>query len=166
MFLRRIISLVAPWIPLVLIVILANWAYDNAIETARKEGFDAGVSYQKETQKAVDFEEEKRRAYEKDTIERQYRSRIESLVADLNNYRATNDRLHNEITTIRKYLGDATGPQPDSKTTAQIARVLTELYSESVTEYRQVAEEAEKYRLAGEQCELQYDAMRNPRKER
>ncbi|AHN84561.1 lysis protein [Enterobacteria phage 9g] len=166
MFLRRIIGIIAPWILLVIIVILAYWAYDNAIQSARKEGFDAGVSYQKETQKAVDFEEEKRRAHEKDTIERQYRSRIESLLADLNNYRATNDRLHNEIATVRKYLGDATGPQPDSKTTAQIARVLTELYSESVTEYGQVAEEAEKYRLAGEQCELQYDAMRNPHKER
>lgn len=166
MFFRRIISAVAPWIPFVIIVILANWAYNNAIESAKKEGFDAGVSYQKETQEKVDLEEEKRREHEKDAIERQYQSRIESLVADLNDYHATNDRLHGEITTIRKYLGDATGPQPDSKTTAQIARVLTELYSESVTEYRQVAEEAEKYRIAGEQCELQYDAMRNPRKER
>lgn len=166
MFFRRIISAVAPWIPFVIIVILANWAYNNAIESAKKEGFDAGVSYQKETQEKVDLEEEKRREHEKDAIERQYQSRIESLVADLNDYRATNDRLHGEITTIRKYLGDATGPQPDSKTTAQIARVLTELYSESVTEYRQVAEEAEKYRIAGEQCELQYDAMRNRRKER
>ena len=157
----NVVKWLAPYVVVALLVLAAVLFYNHQISESRQEGFDAGVSHQKGVQAEADQEEGDRRDAEKERLERQHQAKVESMSADIANADATNDRLRGEIDSLREYLGKVAGAEPNGTSTIQIARVLTELYRESVEQYGKVAEEAERYRIAGEQCELQYDAMRN-----
>lgn len=156
----NVVKALLPYALVIGVVALGHWKYNNDISTSRQEGFDAGVTHQKGVQAQVDQEEGDRRNAEKEKLERQYQAKLESMGADLAFSNSANERLQQEIDTVRQLLGENTGTQLSGTSTLTLARVLTDLYSESVREYNKVAEEAERYRIAGEQCEIQYDTIR------
>lgn len=156
-----VVKLIAPYAIPAILVIYAILFYNYKIDQSHQEGYDAGISYQKGLQEKIDLDEGKRRDAEKERIEKQYQTKVESMSADLNNANSSVDRLQHTISNIREHVVTSTGVEPNGTSTTQIVSVLADLYSESVKQYSAVAEEAERYRLAGEQCEQQYDAIRN-----
>lgn len=157
----NVVKALLPYIVVAGVVALGSCKYNHDISTSRQEGFDAGVTHQKGVQLDADNLEGARREAEKERLERSYQARLESMSADLSFSNDALKRMQQTTTDLRELLSHATGVESHGTSTIEIARVLTDLYSESVREYNLVAEEAERYRISGTQCELQYDAVRN-----
>lgn len=99
------------------------------------------------------------REQEKNQIERDALSRIDAARADAAFADASSGRLRAELDNIRATAEHYTGTQPTGTPTGKIIHLLADMLEESNRVYVATAAEAERYRVAGDSCESQYDSL-------
>lgn len=119
-------------------------------------GYNAAATNQLSADRAV----EKERILIKDKLENEYLVQISKSNSERDLAIESSRRLRTEISRVRSVLASNPGIDASGKTTTKIAGVLTELFGESVKRNEDLAIEADKYRVAGEYCERQYDQVR------
>ncbi|MDZ9700707.1 DUF2514 family protein [Escherichia coli] len=122
--------------------------------------YDAGYAQAKADQKSADEKAREEREQEKTQIEHDALSRIESARADADFAAASSGRLQSELDKIKRFAEHYTGTFPTGTPASKVISVLADMLEESNRTYIETAEEAERYRVAGETCEQQYDALK------
>ncbi|EFE8827068.1 DUF2514 family protein, partial [Escherichia coli] len=70
------------------------------------------------------------------------------------------DSLRAELDKTKRLAEHYTGSFPTGTPASQVIGVLADMLEESNRVYNATAAEAEKYRIAGESCERQYDSLK------
>ncbi|EJV8180105.1 DUF2514 family protein [Escherichia coli] len=152
----------AYWKQLIIVVMLAalvtvcRFAWVNHGETQ----YAAGYAQAQADQKQADDKARAQRDQEKTQIERDAISRIEAARADADFAAASSGRLQSELDKIKLFAEHYTGSFPAGTPASKVIGVLADMLEESNRTYVATAEEAERYRVAGESCEQQYDALK------
>ncbi|EOK4034427.1 DUF2514 family protein [Escherichia coli] len=152
----------AYWKQLIIVVMLAalvtvcRFAWVNHGETQ----YAAGYAQAQADQKQADDKARAQRDQEKTQIERDAISRIEAARADADFAAASSGRLQSELDKIKLFAEHYTGSFPAGTPASKVIGVLADMLEESNQTYVATAEEAERYRVAGESCEQQYDALK------
>ncbi|EIJ6690157.1 DUF2514 family protein [Escherichia coli] len=152
----------AYWKQLLIVAMLAalvtgcHVAWVNHGETQ----YAAGYAQAQADQKQADDKARAQRDHEKTQIERDAISRIEAARADADFAAASSGRLQSELDKIKRFAEHYTGPFPTGTPASKVIGVLADMLEESNRTYVATAEEAERYRVAGESCEQQYDALK------
>lgn len=152
---------VLPYVVCAAIIGGAIWYYQHQLKASYEQGYDDGISYQKDVQAKADKVETDRRNKEKEDIERDAQSRIEQSQADAAFASATSDRLHSELDRISNLARNSTSSVATGKTTYEVVVMLADMLSESQRAYVATAAEADNYYDSGLTCENQYDSLRN-----
>ena len=148
----------AYWKQLLIVVMLAalvtvcRVAWVNHGETQYAAGYAQARAGQKQARAQRD--------QEKTQIERDAISRIEAARADADFAAASSGRLQSELDKIKRFAEHYTGTFPTGTPASKVIGVLADMLEESNRTYVATAEEAERYRVAGESCEQQYDALK------
>jgi len=124
------------------------------------KGYRSGYKDAVTKQRAADDAIEKERISLKDKLENEYMAQISKSNSERDLAVESSKRLRSEIYRVRGIIASNPGVDAGGKTTAKIAGMLSELLSESVKRNEDLAIEADKYRVAGEYCERQYDQVR------
>ncbi|HDW3536676.1 TPA: DUF2514 family protein [Escherichia coli] len=122
--------------------------------------YAAGYAQSQADQKSADEKAREEREQEKTQIEHDALSRIESARADADFAAASSGRLQSELDKIKRFAEHYTGTFPTGTPASKVIGVLADMLEESNRTYVATAEEAERYRVAGESCEQQYDALK------
>ncbi len=122
--------------------------------------YAAGYAQAQADQKRADGKARAQRDQEKTQIERDAISRIEAARADADFAAAYSGRLQSELDKIKRFAEHYTGTFPTGTPASKVIGVLADMLEESNRTYVATAEEAERYRVAGESCEQQYDALK------
>lgn len=122
--------------------------------------YAAGYAQAQADQKQADDKARAQRDQEKTQIERDAISRIEAARADADFAAAYSGRLQSELDKIKRFAEHYTGTFPTGTPASKVIGVLADMLEESNRTYVATAEEAERYRVAGESCEQQYDALK------
>ncbi|HHQ9516039.1 TPA: DUF2514 family protein [Escherichia coli] len=138
------------------LVTVCRFAWVNHGETQ----YAAGYAQAQADQKQADDKARAQRDQEKTQIERDAISRIEAARADADFAAASSGRLQSELDKIKLFAEHYTGSFPAGTPASKVIGVLADMLEESNRTYVATAEEAERYRVAGESCEQQYDALK------
>lgn len=122
--------------------------------------YDAGYAQAKEDQKQADDKLRSQREQEKTQIEREAQSRIDAARADAEYANSAADSMRAELDKTRRLAEHYTGSFPPGTPASKAIGVLADMLEESNRVYNATAAEAEKYRIAGEFCEQQYDSLK------
>lgn len=122
--------------------------------------YAAGYAQAQEDQKQADDNARSQRDQEKTQIEREAQSRIDAALIDAEFANTAADGLRAELDKTKQLAEHYTGPFPTGTPASKVIGVLTDMLEESNRVYNATAAEAEKYRIAGESCEQQYDSLR------
>ncbi|EJV8767927.1 DUF2514 family protein [Salmonella enterica] len=122
--------------------------------------FDAGYAQAQADQKQADDKARSQRDQEKTQIEREAQSRIDVARVDAEHANTAADGLRAELDKTKRLAEHYTGSFPAGTPASKVIGVLADMLEESNRTYVATAEEAERYRVAGESCEQQYDALK------
>lgn len=122
--------------------------------------YDAGYAQAQEDQKHADDKARSQRDQEKTQIEREAQSRIDVARVDAEHANAAADSLRAELDKTKRLAEHYTGSFPTGTPASKVIGVLADMLEESNRVYNATAAEAEKYRIAGESCEQQYDSLK------
>ncbi|MEB7922408.1 DUF2514 domain-containing protein [Atlantibacter hermannii] len=122
--------------------------------------YDAGYAQAKADQKLADDNARSQRDQEKTQIEREAQSRIDVARVDAEHANTAADGLRAELDKTKRLAEHYTGSFPSGTPASKVIGVLADMLEESNGAYIAAAEEAEKYRIAGESCEQQYDSLK------
>ena len=122
--------------------------------------YDAGYAQAKADQKLADDNARSQRDQEKTQIEREAQSRIDAARADAEHANTVVDSMRAELDKTRRLAEHYTGSFPSGTSASKVIGVLADMLEESNRVYNATAAEAEKYRIAGESCERQYDSLK------
>lgn len=152
----------AYWKQLLIIVMLAALVVGGVVawNIHGDRQYEAGYAKAKAEQKSADEKAREEREQEKTQIEHDALSRIESARADADFAAASSGRLQSELDKIKRFAEHYTGTFPTGTPASKVISVLADMLKESNRTYIETAEEAERYRVAGESCEQQYDALK------
>ncbi|EAZ6860584.1 TPA: DUF2514 family protein [Salmonella enterica subsp. enterica serovar Anatum] len=153
----------AYWKQLVVVLMLAALVV-TAVVTWNVHGdrqYDAGYAQAKADQKQADDKARAQRDQEKTQIEREAQSRIDVARADAEHANSAADSLRSELDKTKRLSEHYTGSFPTGTPASKVIGVLADMLEESNRVYNATAAEAEKYRIAGESCEQQYDSLKN-----
>ncbi|HCO6912617.1 TPA: DUF2514 family protein [Escherichia coli] len=152
----------AYWKQLLIVVMLAALVISCVVawNIHGDRQYDAGYAQAQSDQKQADEKVKEKREQEKTQIERDALSRIESARADADFAAASSGRLQSELDKIKRIAEHYTGTFPTGTPASKVISVLADMLEESNRVYNATAAEAEKYRIAGESCEQQYDSLR------
>lgn len=152
----------AYWKQLVVVLMLAALVITAVIawNVHGSRQYDAGYAQAQADQKQADDKARSQRDQEKTQIERDAISRIEAARADADFAAAYSGRLQSELDKIKRFAEHYTGTFPTGTPASKVIGVLADMLEESNRTYVATAEEAERYRVAGESCEQQYDALK------
>ncbi|KKF68276.1 DUF2514 domain-containing protein [Citrobacter amalonaticus] len=150
------------WKQLLIVVMLAALVVSGVVawNIHGDRQYDAGYAKAKAEQKSADEKAREEREQEKTQIEHDALSRIESARADADFAAASSGRLQSELDKIKLFAEHYTGTFPTGTPASKVISVLADMLEESNRTYIETAEEAERYRVAGESCEQQYDALK------
>ncbi|EAA8640137.1 DUF2514 family protein [Salmonella enterica] len=152
----------AYWKQLIIVVMLAvlvtvcRVAWVNHGETQ----YAAGYAQAQADQKQADDKARSQRDQEKKQIEREAQSRIDVARVDAEHANTAADGLRAELDKTKRLAEHYTGSFPTGTPASKVIGVLADMLEESNRTYVATAEEAERYRVAGESCEQQYDALK------
>ncbi|EHU3537364.1 DUF2514 family protein [Salmonella enterica] len=152
----------AYWKQLIIVVMLAAmvtvcrvaWVNHGEIQYA------AGYAQAQADQKQADDKARSQRDQEKTQIEREAQSRIDVARVDAEHANTAADGLRAELDKTKRLAEHYTGTFPTGTPASKVIGVLADMLEESNRTYVATAEEAERYRVAGESCEQQYDALK------
>ncbi|MGC6538663.1 DUF2514 family protein [Escherichia coli] len=152
----------AYWKQLLIVVMLAALVISCVVawNIHGDRQYDAGYAQAQSDQKQAGDKARAQRDKEKTQIERDALSRIESARADADFAAASSGRLQSELDKIKRIAEHYTGTFPTGTPASKVISVLADMLEESNRAYVATAEEAERYRVAGESCEQQYDALK------
>lgn len=152
----------AYWKQFLIVVMLAALVVGGAVvwNIHGNRQYDAGYAKAKADQKSADEKAREEREQEKTQIEHDALSRIESARADADFAAASSGRLRSELDKIKRFAEHYTGTFPTGTPASKVISVLADMLEESNRTYIETAEEAERYRVAGESCEQQYYALK------
>ncbi|ELF8990029.1 DUF2514 family protein [Salmonella enterica] len=122
--------------------------------------YDAGYTQAQADQKQADDKARAQRNQEKTQIEREAQSRIDVARVDAEHANTAADGLRAELDKTKRLAEHYTGSFPTGTPASKVIGVLADMLEESNRTYVATAEEAERYRVAGESCEKQYDALK------
>ncbi|EET4183020.1 DUF2514 family protein [Escherichia coli] len=122
--------------------------------------YAAGYAQAKEDQKQADDKFRSQRELEKTQIEREAQSRIDAARVDAEYANTAADSMRAELDKTKRIAEHYTGSFPTGTPASKVIGVLADMLEESNRVYNATAAEAEKYRIAGESCEQQYDSLR------
>ena len=122
--------------------------------------YDAGYAQAKEDQKQADDKLRSQREQEKTQIEREAQSRIDAARADAEYANTAADSMRAELDKTKRLAEHYTGSFSPGTPASKVIGVLADMLEESNRVYNATAVEAEKYRIAGEICEQQYDSLK------
>jgi multidrug efflux pump subunit AcrA (membrane-fusion protein) len=122
--------------------------------------YDAGYAQAQADQKQADEKARAQRDQEKTQIEREAQSRIDVARVDAEHANTAADSLRAELDKTKRLAEHYTGSFPTGTPASQVIGVLADMLEESNRVYNATAAEAEKYRIAGESCERQYDSLK------
>jgi multidrug efflux pump subunit AcrA (membrane-fusion protein) len=122
--------------------------------------YDAGYAQAQSDQKEADDKARAQREQEKTQIEREAQSRIDVARVDAEHANTAADSLRAELDKTKRLAEHYTGSFPTGTPASQVIGVLADMLEESNRVYHATAAEAEKYRIAGESCERQYDSLK------
>lgn len=123
--------------------------------------YDAGYAQAQADQKQADDKARSQRDQEKTQIEHEAQSRIDVARADAEHANSAADGLRSELDKTKRLAEHYTGSFPTGTPASKVIGVLADMLEESNRVYNATAAEAEKYRIAGESCEQQYDSLKN-----
>lgn len=152
----------AYWKQLLIVVMLAAFAavcrlaWVNHGETQ----YAAGYAKAQADQKQADDKARTQRDQEKTQIEREAQSRIDVARVDAEHAYSAAGSLRAELDKIKRFAEHYTGSFPAGTPASKVIGVLADMLEESNRAYVATAAEAEKYRIAGESCEQQYDSLK------
>ena len=152
----------AYWKQLLIVVMLAVLVIGGRV--AWNEHGDrlyaAGYVQAQADQKQADDKARSQRDQEKTQIEREAQSRIDVARVDAEHANTAADGLRAELDKTRLLAEHYTGTFPAGTPASKVIGVLADMLEESNRVYNATATEAEKYRIAGESCEQQYDSLK------
>lgn len=122
--------------------------------------YDAGYAQAQADQNQADEKARSQRDQEKTQIEREAQSRIDVARIDAEHANTAADGLRAELDKTKRLAEHYTGSFPAGTPASKVISVLADMLEESNRVYNATAAEAEKYRIAGESCERQYDALK------
>ena len=122
--------------------------------------YDAGYAQAQADQKQADEKARAQRDQENTQIEREAQSRIDVARVDAEHANTAADSLRDELDKTRLLAEHYTGTFPAGTPASKVIGVLADMLEESNRVYNATAAEAEKYRIAGESCEQQYDSLK------
>ncbi|EGP9350751.1 DUF2514 family protein [Escherichia coli] len=122
--------------------------------------YDSGYAQAQADQKQADDKARAQRDQEKTQIEREAQSRIDAARADAEHANTVVDSMRAELDKTRRLAEHYTGSFPSGTSASKVIGVLADMLEESNRVYNATAVEAEKYRIAGEFCEQQYDSLK------
>ncbi|EOG5418611.1 DUF2514 family protein [Cronobacter sp. EKM101R] len=149
------------WKPLILLALVAAIGIGARMAWVNhgKAQYSSGYAKAKEDQKNADDEAKAKRDQEKTEIEREAQSRIDAARADAELANSAAGSLRAEIDKTKRLAEHYTGAFPTGTPASKVISVLADMLEESNRAYVATAEEAERYRDAGETCERQYDSL-------
>lgn len=152
----------AYWKQLLIIVVLAALVIGGVVSwnVHGDRQYAAGYAQAQEDQKQADDKARSQRDQEKTQIEREAQSRIDAALIDAEFANTAADGLRAELDKTKQLAEHYTGPFPTGTPASKVITVLADMLEESNRVYNATAAEAEKYRIAGESCEQQYDSLR------
>lgn len=152
----------AYWKQLIIVTMLAALVVGGVVawNVHGDQQYDAGYSQAKADQKSADDKARSQRDQEKTQIEREAQSRIDVARADAEHANTAADGLRAELDKTKRLAEHYTGSFPTGTPASKVIGVLADMLEESNRVYNATAVEAEKYRIAGESCEHQYDSLK------
>ncbi|MFP2712403.1 DUF2514 family protein [Escherichia coli] len=152
----------AYWKQLLILLMLAALATGARIAWVNhgETQYAAGYAKAQEDQKQADDKARSQRDQEKTQIEREAQSRIDVARIDAEHANTAADGLRAELDKTKRLAEHYTGSFPAGTPASKVISVLADMLEESNRSYIATAEEAEKYRIAGESCEQQYDSLK------
>ncbi|QGJ86762.1 endopeptidase [Enterobacter phage ATCEA85] len=133
-------------------------------EMRYNSGVKAGIQKENDRRETLDRELAAKRQQEKDADDLATNRRINEALSGAASARNAADRLRRELdraTTIAKQHAAAVGVSSDSGT---LADLLADLFDQSVQAGNELAAEADRYYIAGERCNIQYNRLLPDRK--
>ncbi|ECA2524376.1 DUF2514 family protein [Salmonella enterica subsp. enterica serovar Bovismorbificans] len=122
--------------------------------------YAAGYAQAQADQKQADDKARSQRDQEKTQIEREAQSRIDVARVDAEHANTAANGLRAELDKTKRLAEHYTGSFPTGTPASKVIGVLADMLEESNRTYVATAEEAERYRVAGESCERQYDSLK------
>lgn len=152
----------AYWKQLLIVVMLAALVITAVIawNVHGDRQYESGYAKAQADQKQADDKARSQRDQEKTQIEREAQSRIDVARVDAEHANAAADGLRAELDKTKRLAEHYTGSFPTGTPASKVIGVLADMLEESNRSYIAAAEEAERYRVAGESCEQQYDALK------
>ncbi|EEZ0391430.1 DUF2514 family protein [Escherichia coli] len=152
----------AYWKQLLIVAVLAVLVISGVVawNIHGSRQYDAGYAQAKEDQKQADDKLRSQREQEKTQIEREAQSRIDAARADAEYANSAADSMRAELDKTRRLAEHYTGSFLLGTPASKVIGVLADMLEESNRVYNATAAEAEKYRIAGEFCEQQYDSLK------
>ncbi len=152
----------AYWKQLLIVVMLAALVIGSRVAWVQHGDarYEAGYAQVKEDQKQADDKFRSQREQEKTQIEREAQSRIDAALADAEYANTVADSMRAELDNTKRLAEHYTGSFPSGTPASKVIGVLADMLEESNRVYNATAVEAEKYRIAGEFCEQQYDSLK------
>ncbi|WP_312296735.1 DUF2514 family protein [Atlantibacter hermannii] len=152
----------AYWKQLLIVVMLAALAAGGRIAWVNhgETQYAAGYAQAQTDQKQADDKARSQRDQEKTQIEREAQSRINVARIDAEHANTAADGLRAELDKTKRLAEHYTGSFPAGTPASKVISVLADMLEESNRVYNATAAEAEKYRIAGESCEQQYDSLK------
>lgn len=152
----------AYWKQLLIILMLAALVIGGVVSwnIHGDRQYAAGYAQAQADQKQADDKARSQRDQEKTQIEREAQSRIDAALIDAEFANTAADGLRAELDKTKQLAEHYTGPFPTGTPASKVIGVLADMLEESNRVYNATAAEAEKYRIAGESCEQQYDSLR------
>lgn len=128
-------------------------------EARYNDGVTVGKKKEAERREQLDRELAVKRQREKEEDDRDTNRRINEARADAASAVYAADRLRQQLTaatTIARQHAAAVGVSGDAAT---LADLLSELFYQSVRAGNELAEEADRYYIAGQRCNVQYNRL-------
>lgn len=122
--------------------------------------YAAGYAQAQADQKQADDKARSQRDQEKTQIEREAQSHIDVARVDAEHANTAANGLRAELDKTKRLAEHYTGSFPTGTPASKVIGVLADMLEESNRTYVATAEEAERYRVAGESCERQYDSLK------
>ena len=136
-----------------------SYALTRYGESRYESGVTAGINKEAERRNKIDRDLAEMRQREKDQDDRDTTRRIDQALADAASAVYAADRLRQQLnaaTAIAKQRASAVGVSSDAGT---LADLLAELFYQSVQAGNELAAEADRYYIAGQRCNAQYNRL-------
>lgn len=131
------------------------WTYHHQYS----KGYDAGIEAQKTAQEKANSDARLANEAEKTKLERQHAAELAAVNADAAAAGKSADRLRRQLDEVRRLAANYSGTVGVSTAGGDTVVVLSNLLEKSVERNRQLADYADRARIAGQLCERQYDSL-------